>query len=117
MVSSIFINEEMNMYLTASLDGSTNLYNLYDDTYFRTFTHPNLSPVSACVLSLTPLPCVAFYSREDHHWYSYSLNNPKKMLEKQREDCSHMISPTIVKDSHHMDRLVYGTEKGYLVFR
>ena len=28
-----------------------------------------------------------------------------------------MISPTIVKDSHHMDRLVYGTEKGYMVFR
>jgi hypothetical protein len=39
------------------------------------------------------------------------------MLERQREECSHMISPTIVKDSYHMDRLVYGTEKGYLVFR
>ena len=28
-----------------------------------------------------------------------------------------MICPMILKDSNSMDRLVYGTEKGYLVFR
>jgi hypothetical protein len=117
MVSYISINEEMNMYLTCSFDGTANLYNLQDDHKFQHFSHPNSSPLSACVLSLAPLPCVAFFSREDHYWYSYSLNNPNQMLERQREESSHMISPTIIKDSHHMDRLVYGTEKGYMVFR
>jgi hypothetical protein len=60
---------------------------------------------------------VCFFSREDHYWYAYSLNNPHHMLEKQKEECSHMIQPLVVKDSHNMDRLVYGTEKGYLIFR
>jgi len=33
------------------------------------------------------------------------------------EDCSHVISPQVVKDSYHMDKLVYGTEKGQIVLR
>lgn len=28
-----------------------------------------------------------------------------------------MIAPAVVRDSHGMERLVYGTEKGYLIFR
>ena len=79
------------MYITGSLDGSVNLYNLWTDKYLRTFHHPKLSPIHSAILCQTPLPSVCFFSREDHFWYSYSLNNPHHMLEKQKEDCSHMI--------------------------
>ena len=90
-ITLIHINEDMNMYLTSSLDGSVNLYNLWTDKYLRTFHHPKLSPIHSAVLSQTPLPAVCFFSREDHYWYAYSLNNPHHMLEKQKEECSHMI--------------------------
>ena len=33
------------------------------------------------------------------------------------EDCSHVISLQVIKDSLHMDKLVYGTEKGHIVLR
>lgn len=117
MVSQIHINEDMNMYLTCSFDGSVQLYNLATDRFLRAFRHPKLSPLHAAVLTQTPLPACCFFSREDHYWYAYSLNNPGHMLEKQREECSHMISPQVIRDSHFMERLVYGTEKGYLIFR
>jgi hypothetical protein len=39
------------------------------------------------------------------------------MLDKQREEASHVIAPHVVKDSYCMEKLIYGTEKGYLVFR
>ena len=90
-VSHIHINEDMNMYLTSSLDGSVKLYNLWNDSFIRCFQHPKLSPVHSAVLTQAPLPACCFFSREDHHWYAYSLNNPGHMLEKQKEECSHMI--------------------------
>jgi WD40 repeat protein len=117
MISSIHINEDMCMYLTSSFDGSVNIYNLWTDKFTRKFIHPKLSPIHSAILTKTPLPACCFFSREDHFWYSYSMNNSEKMLEKQREECSHMISPHVIKDSHFMERLVYGTEKGYLIFR
>ena len=107
----------MCMYLTSSFDGSVNIYNLWTDKFIRKFIHPKLSPIHSAILTKTPLPACCFFSREDHFWYSYSMNNSEKMLEKQREECSHMISPHVIKDSHFMERLVYGTEKGYLIFR
>jgi WD40 repeat protein len=118
MVSFIYISEDMGMYLTSSFDGSASLYNLHSDVHLRTFHHPQLAPLHSALLTSTPLPAMCMFSRDDHHWYSYSLNNPYHLLEKQREDsCSHIIAPLVLKDAHSMDRLVYGTEKGYLVFR
>lgn len=117
MIAFIYIAEEMNMYLTSGYDGCANLYSLFNDRHFRTFVHPSLLPVHSAVLSLTPLPSIHFYSREDHTWYAYALNEPKRMLDKQREEASHIICPLVVRDSYGMDKLVYGTEKGYLVFR
>ena len=115
MVSMIHINEEMCMYITSSFDGTVNLYNLWNDKFFRTFKHPKLAPIHSALLTQTPLAACCFYSREDHYWYSFSLNG--HMLEKQREEASHIISPQILKDSHFMEKIVYGTEKGYLNFR
>lgn len=103
------------MYATSSYDGTTNLYNLWNDNLIRTFLHPNLAPIHSVIISQTPLPCICFYSREDHYWYSYSING--HLLDKQREECSHIISPIIVKDSYFIDKLVYGTEKGFIIMR
>ena len=117
MINFIHINEEMSMYLTCSFDGSVNVYNLWTDSHIRKFQHPKLYPIHSAVLTQTPLSACCFYSREDHYWYSYSLNDSSRLLEKQKEECSHIIAPHVVKDSHFMDRLIYGTEKGYLIFR
>lgn len=33
------------------------------------------------------------------------------------EECSHVISPVIAKDTLSQDKLIYGTEKGFLILR
>ena len=103
------------MYVTSSFDGTCNVYNLWSDAFIRTFKHPTFAPITSVVITQTPLPACCFYSREDHFWYSYSLNG--HFLDKQREECSHIISAQVVKDSFFMDKLVYGTEKGYIILR
>ena len=115
MITAIHVNEDLGMYITCSYDGTINLYNLWTDKFFRQFRHPKLAPIHAAILTQAPLPACCFFSREDHLWYSVSLNG--HFLEKAREESGHIISPLVIKDSHFMERLVYGTEKGYLVFR
>ena len=74
IISMIHINEDMGMYITCSFDGTANLYNLWSDKIYRSFKHPKLAPIHSVVLNQTPLPAIAFFSREDHYWYSFSLN-------------------------------------------
>lgn len=105
----------MSMYVTSSLDGTANLYNLWNDKHIRTFRHPGLAPVHSAVITSTPLAACCFFSREDHYWYSYSING--HFLSKQREESSNIVSAQVVKDSNFMDKLVYGTEKGYIILR
>lgn len=45
-ISSIFIDESMSLFVTSSLDGSVNLYNLWSSKFQRSFKHPNLAPVN-----------------------------------------------------------------------
>ena len=115
-VSAVHVNEDMNMYGTASLDGTVNIYNLWSDKHMRTIEHPNnRTAINAVILTLTPLAACCFYSESDHHWYSFSING--RFLDKQPEECCHIIAAQVVKDSNFMDKLVYGTESGYVVIR
>ena len=121
----------MCLFVTASFDGTVCLYNLHSVKILRTFCHPTLAPIYSVVLAQNPLAICAFFSREDHLWNSFSINgilltdlgsvmNKQQRATNQRvltEDCSHVISPKVIKDSYHMDKLVYGTEKGYIVLR
>lgn len=73
-VSSIFINNEMCLFVTGSFDGTVNLYNLHTGKLLRTFCHPTLAPIYSVVLAQNPLAVCAFFSREDHLWNSFSIN-------------------------------------------
>jgi hypothetical protein len=39
------------------------------------------------------------------------------MTKALTEECSHIVSPLVIKDSFFMDKLVYGTEKGHIMLR
>lgn len=105
-VCSIFIDEKMSLFVTASFDGTANLYNLWSAKLIRSFRHPSYAPIYSVFLSQTPLAICAFFSREDHMWNAYSINGKllngataknaqEKALQQQMmtEECSHVISP------------------------
>ena len=73
-VSSIHINNEMCLFVTASFDGTVCLYNLHSVKLIRTFCHPNMAPIYSVVLAQNPIAICAFFSREDHQWNSFSIN-------------------------------------------
>jgi WD40 repeat protein len=50
-ITSIFINDEMNLFVTGSLDGTANMYNLWTAKRLRTFSHPILFPIQNVVLA------------------------------------------------------------------
>ena len=87
-----------------------------------------MSPIYSAVIAQNPSMICAFFSREDHLWNAYSINGQfltdlSKAKERQsaarilNEDCSHIVSPLVVKDTYSMDKLVYGTERGSIILR
>lgn len=126
----MFMSEEMELFVTGSYDGTCNLYNLHTGKLLRTFKHPTLAPVYAVFIALNPIAICSFFSREDHMWTVFSINGTNlnenaqlptaekaQQLRNLQEDCSHIIACQVVKDCMHMDKLVYGTEKGNIIIR
>ena len=60
MVTSLFVNEDLGMFASSSLDGSVNLYSLFGAKILRSFFHPQRFPLHSVVISSTPLASVAF---------------------------------------------------------
>jgi hypothetical protein len=64
----------------------------------------------------------AFFSRDDHMWHAYSLNGSQLVdsqvdAQVKYEQSSHIVQPLVIKSSNLLDKLVYGTERGYIVMR
>jgi hypothetical protein len=105
MITHISINEDLNVFATSSLDGSVILYQFPDAKILRTFFHPQNLPLHSVVITSAPLACVLFQSKDDCSLYSYHING--KFLDRVIEESNSMINPLIVKDSYHLDKLVY----------
>ena len=56
------------------------------------------------MLSSAPLPAVAVYSERDRTWTSFSLNG--KRLATVKEEAKHVVSPTVIRNSHFLDCVV-----------
>lgn len=74
------------------------------------------------VLAQSPLPICAYFTRDDHSWNSITINGDPVFLEgtdsKTRyEEASHIVQPLVIKSSEHIEKLVYGTERGSICMR
>jgi len=71
------------------------------------------------------------FSPLDRIWNSFSINgqNLNDLEEKDTdkktgvihrnyyEECSNIVAPKVIQNSYFMERLIYGTERGYIVIR
>lgn len=107
--------------MTSSTDSYINLYNLWTGVIIRTFQHPTSLPVYSAILAQNPLPILCFYSRDDHYWHCFTLNGLHLTSDVDKkikyEESSHIVQPLVIKSSNSLDKLVYGTEKGYIQMR
>lgn len=64
----------MKLFATGCAGGYIYVYNLYNGSLLRSFTHPNKLTINSIILSCRPLFCIVFFSVQDHKIYSYSIN-------------------------------------------
>jgi len=116
----------MQYFATSSADGSCNLYNLFKLELLRCFRHPSLHPVSSVILSSTPLVSLAMFSPVDRTWVPFSINgqnlneleeDPETVRKNCSEESSQIVAPKVIQNAYFLERLIYGTERGYLVIR
>ena len=113
MITSTHISSDLRIFATASLDGKIHLYTLSTGKLLRTFFHPKSLPMNQIILSSCPLPCLLFFSQENHTLYSYSING--QFLARYKEKSENILSPILIKDRFFMEHLAYGIETGRIV--
>ena len=122
-ITSISINDNLNLFATASMDGYIMLYLLPTCELVRSIKIKDNSELNESLyannvfLSSSPLPCIVFYISSKKLFKSYTING-EFISEIQETDNSSLIkSPIIFNDLYFLDYLIYGTDDGFIKMR
>ena len=134
-ITSIAINENLNMFASSSKDGYINIYILpsfkmvrsiqiskksdYDSDFENNEKTKNEEFLFAnnIFLSSTPLPCYTIYITEKHLFKSFSINGEFIYEEQDDENTGNIKCAIIFKNLKFNDFLIYGTEDGFVKIR
>ncbi len=135
IITSISINENLNMFATTSKDGYINLYILPSFSMVRSIflskgvdfklNFENFEQnkkdeyiyANDIFLSSTPLPCFTIYILEKHIFKTFSINGEFIYQEEESESTGSIKCPIIFKNILFNDFLIYGTEDGFIKIR
>jgi WD40 repeat protein len=134
-ITSININETLNMFATSSKDGYINIYILPSFSMIRSVLISNKEDYNAnyenieknkgeeytyasnIFLSSTPLPCYTIYINEKHIFKTFSINGEFIYKEEESETTGDIKCCIIFKNLYFNDFLIYGTEDGFVKIR
>jgi WD40 repeat protein len=104
-ISHIDINNELNLWLSASIDGFVNIYTMPDFKSVRSIK-TLAKKLEYAFLSTSSLPSIIVIGFENEHGavYSYSING-KYLTQKKEEDT--LLNPIIIKDLNCTEYLIY----------
>ena len=133
-ITSIAIDENLNMFASSSRDGYINIYILpsfkmirsiliskttdYESNFENLEKEKNEENLFAnnVFLSNTPLPCYTIYISEKLLFKTFSINGELIYNEKEEESTG-IKCPIIFKNLQFNDFLIYGTENGFIKIR
>ena len=132
-ITSISINEKLNMFAVSSKDGFINLhilpsYNLVrticlnynkkdDDNKNENENNNKLLYANNIFLSSSPLGCITIYINSKRLFKSFTLNGEFICECKECDESSKIKSPIIYTNNSFQDILVYGTNDGSIKLR
>ena len=134
-ITSISINEKLNMFAVSSKDGFVNLHILPTYNLVRTIClkynkknninknenenekNSNLLYANNIFLSSSPLGCITVYINSKKLFKSFTLNGEFICECKECDESSNIKSPIIYTNNSFQDILVYGTNDGFIKFR
>ena len=123
-ITSISINENLNMFAVSSRDGFINLYIIPSFKLVRTiYLNTNkkekndLLYASHIFLSNSPLACITIYINSKRLFKSYTINGEIICDINECDDSSKIKSPIIYTNNSFQDILIYGTNDGFIKMR
>jgi hypothetical protein len=126
-ITSISINDTLNMFCVSSKDGFINLFIIPTLDLVRiinlnkndnnTNKKQNMIFANNIFLSNFPLPCIVSYANSKRAFISYTING-KFINEIKENNNSYIIkSPIMYKANNFQDILIYGTNDGLIKLR
>ena len=104
-ISHIYCSSQLNLWVSASIDGCVNIYTLPLCKLVRSIKIET-QKCSYAFLADSPLPCIVIICNdgEADSIYSYSING--KLISKKTED-NKINKPTVLKDAYFNSYLAY----------
>ena len=126
-ITSISVNDNLNMLSVSSKDGFINLHILPSFDLVRTINlnkkdnnkniENNMIYANNIFLSNFPLPCIVSYINSKRSFISHTING-KFISEVKENNKSYIIkSPIIYRSNNFQDILIYGTNDGFIKIR
>ena len=128
-ITSININDNLNMFASSSLDGYINLHilpsfelvhstqicNINVNSYFE--TDLNIDYANNVFLSSSPLPCIAVYVATKRIFRTFTING--EFIEELEEtgNSNYIKCPIIFHDLNFQEYLIYATDDGIVKIR
>ena len=113
-ITSIFFNDNLNIWGSASFDGYVNIYTFPINKKISSIkVDSNCLYADYLFIISSPLPCFIIHCK-NYNFYTYSLIG--EFIFKENDE-SEIFSPLIIKESNFGEILMYGNEKGELKMR
>ena len=124
-ITSISINETLNMFAVSSKDGFINLHILPSMKLVRTiYLNKNINEKKNNILyadniflSSSPLACIVLYIKSKRLFKSFTINGVLISEVIETDDSSQIKSSVIYKNNNFQDILIYGTNNGFIKLR
>ena len=134
-ITSISLNENLNMFASSSIDGYIHLYTLPSFTMVRSIQISQKVKYDIkdydyeeskkneylyadnIFLSSSPLPCFTIYILSKKIFKTYSINGEFILQVEEDNDTGKIKCPLIFQNLQFHDYLIYGTEDGYVKIR
>ena len=134
-ITSISINENLNMFTSSSIDGYINLYILpsfrtirsiqiskkdkidINDSNYEELKKNEYLYADNIFLSSSPLPCFVIYILIQKIFRIYSINGELIGKVEEEKDSGNIKCPLIFQNLNFNDFLIYGTEDGFVKIR
>ena len=134
-ITSISINENLNMFASSSIDGYIHIYILPSFSMIRSL---KISKKVKCdinnydyeeskkdeflyanniFLSSSPLPCFTIYILIKRLFKTFTINGEFVCQVEEENDTGNIKCPSIFQNLNFQDILLYGTENGYVKIR
>jgi WD40 repeat protein len=114
-ITSIYYNNEVNIYGSSCMDGSINIYTFPTNKKLNSIKVEGYKYADFFFISSSPLPSFIFYCSKNLTFYSYSLTG--NQLAKESHEYGDIFSPILFNDKYNCDYLIYGDEEGLIHFR